>query len=180
MGGGTANDAATASVSSGMTAPAPKRIVTTDSRLEQLRRLARLLDDGLRIPGTQIGIGLDPIIGLIPGAGDAAGAIMGAAILMEAARRGVPRATLVRIVGNVVLDAALGSVPVAGDLFDLFWKANRRNMALLERHAADPASARRDDRTLVWVLGGAALVVVAAVVLGGAWLSVKVLRTLLA
>lgn len=161
-----------------MTAPAPKRIATTDARLDQLRRLSRLLDDGLRIPGTQIGIGLDPIIGLIPGVGDAAGAIMGAAILMEAARRGVPRATLVRIVGNVVLDAALGSVPVAGDLFDVFWKANRRNMALLERHAADPVAARRDDRTLVWVLGGAALVVVAAVVLGGAWLTVTVLRTL--
>lgn len=163
-----------------MTAPAPKRIATTDARLDQLRRLARLLDDGLRIPGTQIGIGLDPIIGLIPGVGDAAGAIMGAAILMEAARRGVPRATLVRIVGNVVLDAALGSVPVAGDLFDVFWKANRRNMSLLERHAADPIAARRDDRTLVWVLCGAALVVVAAVVLGGAWLSVKLLRTLFA
>lgn len=161
-----------------MTAPAPNRIATTDARLERLRRLSRLLDDGLRIPGTQIGIGLDAIIGLIPGVGDAAGAIMGAAILMEAARRGVPRATLLRIVGNVVLDAALGSVPVAGDLFDVFWKANRRNMALLERHAADPITARRDDRTLVWVLGGAALVVVAAAVLGGAWLSLKVLRTL--
>lgn len=162
-----------------MKTPPRHRIATTDTRLEQLRRLSRLLDDGLRIPGTQIGIGLDPIIGLIPGVGDAAGAIMGAAILMEAARRGVPRATLVRIVGNVVLDAALGSVPVAGDLFDVFWKANRRNMALLDRHAADPVSARRDDSTLVWVLGGAALVVVGAIVVGGAWLSVQLLSRFL-
>jgi hypothetical protein len=147
-------------------------------RLKHLRRLSYWLDEGIGIPGTRIRFGLDPILGLIPGVGDAAGAIMSAAILTEAARRRVPRSVLVRIAANIVLDAALGAVPVAGDLFDVAWKANVRNLALLERHLAEPETSARGDRMFAVLLSGAALVVVAAVVGGGAWLSLMLVRRL--
>jgi Domain of unknown function (DUF4112) len=95
------------------------------------------------------GLGLDPILGLIPGIGDAAGAVLAAWILVEAFRLGASRATLARMAGNVALDAGLGAIPVLGDLFDFAWKANLRNVALLERHLAGPAQARRADRSFV-------------------------------
>jgi uncharacterized protein DUF4112 len=95
------------------------------------------------------GLGLDPILGLIPGIGDAAGAVFAAWILVEAFRMGASRATLVRMAGNVALDAGLGAIPVLGDIFDFAWKANLRNVALLERHLAGPAQARRADRSFV-------------------------------
>jgi hypothetical protein len=107
------------------------------------------LDAGIRVPGTNLRFGLDPILGLIPGVGDAAGAVLAGWILVEAVRLGASRATVVRIAGNVVLDAALGAVPVLGDIFDFAWKANLRNVALLERHLAAPDRAQRADRSFV-------------------------------
>jgi len=95
------------------------------------------------------GLGLDPILGLIPGIGDAAGAVLAAWILVEAFRMGASRATLARMAGNVALDAGLGAIPVLGDIFDFAWKANLRNVTLLERHLAGPAQARRADRSFV-------------------------------
>src|SRR5688572_6007026 len=113
----------------------------SDLHLERLRRFARWLDAGLRVPGTDLRFGLDPVIGLIPGAGDTVGALLGGWILVEAGRRGVPRATLLRMAFNVVLDALLGAVPVVGDVFDVAWKSNLRNVELLEQAAADPVNA---------------------------------------
>src|SRR5437867_5864282 len=107
------------------------------------------LDAGFRLPGTSLRFGLDPILGLIPGAGDAAGAVLAGWILVEALRMGASRATVLRIAGNVALDATLGAVPVLGDIFDFAWKANLRNVALLERHLAEPAQAARTDRSFV-------------------------------
>jgi uncharacterized protein DUF4112 len=107
------------------------------------------LDAGIRIPGTNLRFGLDPILGLIPGAGDAAGAVLSGWILVEAVRLGASRATFLRIAGNVVLDAGLGAVPMIGDIFDFAWKANLRNVALLERHLAAPDRAERADRSFV-------------------------------
>jgi hypothetical protein len=104
------------------------------ARLERLRGYARLLDDGIRIPGTKLRFGLDPILGLIPGLGDVAGASLSVAIIWEAARRGVPRSTLLRMAFNVAMDAGLGAVPIVGDIFDAIWKANRSNIDLLDRH----------------------------------------------
>lgn len=151
-----------------------------DDRLARLRRLSYWLDEGIRLPGTRIRIGLDPILGLVPGVGDAAGALMAVALLVEAARRGVSRYTLMQITANIVLDAVLGSVPIAGDLFDAAWKANVRNLALLERHAAAPAVSEKASRKLVFLLGGLAIVVVSAVVVGGVLLTVQLLRGLTA
>jgi hypothetical protein len=104
---------------------------------------------------------------LIPGAGDAAGAVLAGWILVEAIRMGASRATLVRIAGNVALDAGLGAVPLIGDIFDFAWKANLRNVALLERHLAAPVRAQRADRSFVaLVLFGLCAGAVALLALG--------------
>lgn len=137
------------------------------------------MDEGIRLPGTQFRIGLDPIIGLVPGIGDAAGAILAAAILIEAIRRGIPRFTLVRMAANIALDTVLGSVPLLGDLFDAAWKANLRNLALLERHLAEPSLAKRADRLVVIGLGGALLVLCVGLLVGGALLTAAVLKSLM-
>lgn len=111
------------------------------------------LDAGLRIPGTTVRIGLDPILGLVPGLGDAVGAMLGGTVFVEGIRLGASRATMIRIAANIVLDFLVGSVPLLGDVFDFAWKANLRNVALLERLATNPQASRRSDRLFVILLG---------------------------
>src|SRR5512141_2676907 len=106
--------------------------------VERLRSLTRVLDDLVPIPGTRFRFGLDPIIGLVPGLGDAAGAVFAGFILLTAWRAGAPAAVLLRMAGNIVVDTVVGAVPVLGDLFDFGWKANRRNLRLVERWEAEP------------------------------------------
>jgi hypothetical protein len=125
------------------------------------------LDAGIRIPGTNLRFGLDPMLGLIPGLGDAAGAILAGWILVEAIRLGASRASVVRIAGNIAIDAAVGTVPVLGDVFDFAWKANLRNVALLERHLGAPQRAERADRSfVVLVVFGVLALAVGLLVLG--------------
>ena len=151
---------------------------TSSRRLAALARFAELLDSGIRIPGTQLRFGLDPLIGLIPGVGDAAGAVLAGWILVEAVRLGASRATLVRIAGNIALDAGLGAVPLIGDIFDFAWKANVRNVTLLERHLRDPARAMRADRSFVaFVIGGITVVTLGLFALA-AVLTIRLLRVL--
>ena len=147
--------------------------------LARLRRLAWWLDEGIRLPGTRIRIGLDPILGLVPGLGDAAGVLLGPAILVEGLRRGVPRLTLVRMATNIVVDSVLGAVPLIGDVFDAAWKANVRNLALLERHWREPRPARRADRVFVGILLGLLVLLCLALVLGSAALITAVLKLLM-
>lgn len=146
--------------------------------LTRLRRYAWWLDEGIRVPGTRFRIGLDPILGLVPGLGDAVGALLGAAILVEGVRRDVPRSTLVRMAANIVLDATAGSVPVLGDAFDAVWKSNSRNLALLERHAAAPLEARRKDRLFVGTLFGALIALCVGLLFGFVVLTGAVLKLL--
>ena len=151
---------------------------TSSRRLAALARFAELLDSGIRIPGTQLRFGLDPLIGLIPGIGDAAGAVLAGWILVEAIRLGASRATLVRIAGNIALDAGVGAVPLIGDIFDFAWKANVRNVTLLERHLRDPARAMRADRSFVaFVIGGITVVTLGLFALA-AVLTIRLLRVL--
>jgi hypothetical protein len=110
---------------------------------EHLDLLSHLLDDFIRIPGTPIRFGLDGIVGFIPGIGDVLGGIASSIIILAAWMRGVPRVTVARMVLNVAIETAVGSVPFLGNLFDIGWKANRRNYKLLrgsieapERHTA--------------------------------------------
>lgn len=121
-------------------------------------------------------MGLDPIIGLVPGFGDAAGAILAAGILVEAVRRGASRFTLTRIAYNIALDALLGAVPLLGDVFDAVWKANLRNVALIERHAAVPGDARKADRLFVVLLIGSLCLLSAALLAIGVFLTARLLR----
>jgi len=132
--------------------------------LARLRLLSHYLDDLVRIPGTNYRIGLDPLLGLLPVVGDAPTTVLSAYIVAEAAAFGVPRATLARMVSVLVVDAVVGSIPVVGDAFDAVWKANDRNVRLLERRARAgdvDADALQADRRFVL---GVAVVLVAALI----------------
>lgn len=134
--------------------------------LQRMARLSWMLDSSIRLPVIGYRVGLDSIIGLVPGVGDLASAMIGTWIVIEAVRLGVPRATLLRMAGNVGLDLLAGGVPVAGDLFDAVYKSNRRNVRLMEEHLADPGRARRVSSryvTIAAVLAGLALVGAAVV-----------------
>lgn len=96
----------------------------------RMRLAARLLDDSIRVPGTRFRVGIDPLLGLVPGAGDALTGALSLYVVVEAARLGVSYATLVRMLANVAVDVAGGSVPLLGDVFDAAWKANVRNVEL--------------------------------------------------
>ncbi len=104
------------------------------ARIRRLERLAGLLDDRFRIPGTRWRFGLDSLIGLAPGIGDAAGAIMSIYIIAEAARLGVPKRVILRMLANMGIDTAIGAIPLAGDLFDAAYKSNRRNVNIALDH----------------------------------------------
>ncbi len=104
------------------------------ARLSRLRKLAWLVDGAFRLPGTKFRFGLNSLIGLTPAAGDAVLAMVSLYIVYEAHRLGVPREKLARMIGNVGIEAAAGAVPVLGDLFDMGFKANLRNLAIIEEH----------------------------------------------
>lgn len=129
----------------------------TDETLARVRALARLLDSSIALPGGYR-IGLDGLIGLIPGVGDAAAASIATYIVIQAARMGASTTTLIRMMGNVLVELLVGIVPVLGDLFDFVWKANNRNVALLERNLdrleADGAGGRRLTAAVLVLFGG--------------------------
>jgi hypothetical protein len=115
----------------------PLRRGRTQSRRERLERLeflAALLDTAILIPGTNVRFGLDAIVGLVPGIGDAVTTAVSAWIVYEAHQLGAPKHLVARMIGNITLDALVGAVPVAGDVFDVMWRANRRNVRLLREH----------------------------------------------
>jgi hypothetical protein len=118
------------------------------SRMQRLRSMAWLLDNSIPLPGG-FRVGLDAIIGLVPGVGDAVGALLSVFILNEARALGAPRSVLMRMSGNVLIETLVGSIPFAGDLFDAGFKANMRNIALLERYHIDPQGSRRSSRVFV-------------------------------
>jgi hypothetical protein len=132
-------------------------------RIQRLRRLAGLLDDSIPLPGGYR-IGLDPIIGLIPGLGDVIGAIFSAYIIYEAHSLGTPRSVLLRMMGNVALETLVGTIPILGDLFDAVFKANLRNLELLAQYRLDPMGAERRSRSLVWMTSLLLVVFVGAII----------------
>lgn len=140
-----------------------------------LRRLARVLDSAVRIPGTDIRLGLDPLLGLLPGLGDALSTLLSGWLVVRAAGLGASPATLARMVGNLLVDAAIGTIPVLGDLFDVGWRANERNLALLEGQLSDPVRRRRRDRGLVLVVVAVVLAVPVGLAALVSWLLYAVL-----
>lgn len=104
--------------------------------LRRVKTVARVMDEAVRVPGTDIRVGLDPVLGVVPGAGDAVAAGVSLYIVAEAASLGVPLSTVVRMLANVTADAVLGSVPVVGPVFDTFLKANKWNVSYIEEFVA--------------------------------------------
>lgn len=102
--------------------------------LNRIRKLSRLMDTAIGIPGTRFRIGIDPILGLIPGAGDLVSTAFSAYIIYLAARFNIPREFLAKMIFNVGLEAVVGTIPLVGDLFDAYYKSNIRNLAILEQH----------------------------------------------
>ena len=129
--------------------------------VEALRRWAVLLDSYFRLPGTPIRFGLDAILGLVPGLGDLSTPVFAGLILLHGARMRLPLVVQARMVLNAGIDMLLGLVPVLGDLVDVAWKANLRNLALLERHARPGTPPSRAD----YVFVGICLVLLAAIAL---------------
>jgi hypothetical protein len=107
-----------------------------EARLKRIRLLSGLLDEQFRIPGTTYRVGLDGLLGLIPGVGDAAGALLSVYILYEAMRLGAPSTVLLRMIANIGIDTVGGAIPVVGDIFDMAWKTNKKNAALLHAYLA--------------------------------------------
>jgi hypothetical protein len=140
--------------------------VTTRAR--NVRVLARLLDNAIPIPGTSWKIGLDPIVGLIPGIGDLVSAVLSGYIILEAARADIPTLTLAKMLGNVGIDTLFGAVPALGDVFDAAWKSNTKNVALLERHLSVAVVPKREKRSVVGrtILAAAVLVLIVGAGLG--------------
>ena len=131
---------------------------------EWAKTWVRLLDDGVKIPGTQVGFGLDAILGFIfPTLGDAATGLGSLALLALAFRMRVPKVVLLRMVLNIALDTLVGSIPFLGDAFDLFWRSNRRNLELLKRY--EGGASRRPELADYLIVGLGAILAVAAVVL---------------
>lgn len=140
--------------------PAAKR--EPGAELHRARTVARVLDDLIPVPGTSWRVGLDPLFGLVPGLGDWIGWAASLHLLVAGARAGADAATLTRMAANVLLDALAGVVPVLGDLFDLGWKANRRNLALLEHVVADPGRTAKASRWVVGTVIGGTVALLAA------------------
>ena len=115
-------------------ADAVQKLDNIEPALRRLERLTFLLDEAIRVPGTKWRIGLDGIAGFIPGVGDSITGLIALYPVLEAWRLGAPAGLLARMLLNVGIDTAVGSVPVLGDLFDLTFKSNRRNIELLRRH----------------------------------------------
>lgn len=124
----------------------PPRSSNTSQRLG---RFAWFLDSAIPIPGTRFRIGLDGLIGLIPGVGDAVGAALSSYLLAEAVRLGVPISTVLRMGLNILVEALIGLIPFVGDIFDFAWKANLRNVRLLNAYIDNPRKTARSSRVVV-------------------------------
>lgn len=152
--------------------------MSADKRLRRLERLAHWLDDSIPIPGTGRRIGVDSLLGLVPFAGDVIGGCFATYILYSGFRLGASWLTLLRMMGNVILELLVGSVPLLGDLFDMAFKANLRNVRLLSEYAQ---SAERIERHSTWWAVGVIGSIVCAI--GGAmllavWITIVALRAI--
>ena len=144
-------------------------MMTDQSNLRIARVLAYLLDNAVRIPGTSVRIGLDPLIGLIPGLGDAIAGAAGAVILLLAGRQQVPKIVLVRMSLNIALNSVLGAIPVVGDLFSAWFKSNIRNLDLLERHSVPGGHSSASDWAFVIALIATIVILMGSVLFAVIW-----------
>ena len=136
------------------------------------RWIALLMDNLLRIPGTSFRIGIDPLIGLIPGLGDTGSAMVSALALIQAARHGLPKIVLARMAVNILLNELIGIVPVIGDAFSFWFKSNARNHQLIKQHMGAPRKSKRSD----WIFVIGVLLALGVIVGVGIFVSLFVLQ----
>ncbi len=141
--------------------------------LSWLRWWADLLDSRFRIPGTQIRFGIDPILSLLPGIGELSTPMFTALVLTQAIRQRVPPVVIVRMILNALVDAAIGAVPLAGTVGDVFWRANKVNLALLERHIRPGRPPTKGDYVLFWIIVAVFGLIVGFIALVGFWLALQ-------
>ncbi len=120
--------------------------------LKFVQSLSKLLDQAFNIPGTKIKIGLDPLLGLIPGIGDFIGFLLSTLIVVAAILIPASPWTIVRMILNIILESVIGLIPVLGDAFDFIWKANVRNRLLLEAYLDEPSHGKKDKTFVVGTL----------------------------
>ncbi len=145
-------------------------------RDETLRKLEFLLDEAFRVPGTSFRFGIDGVIGLVPGLGDVLAGLLSVIIPLAAWIRGVPYVTLIRMAANIGIGVLVGTVPLFGDIFDVVWKANRRNYRLLSRHLGAPRQHTWRDWIFLFLLGIVLLLVFALPVVVVLWLISRLMR----
>jgi len=132
-------------------------------RIQRLRSVARLLDESIPLPGG-FRIGIDPIIGLVPGLGDIISAAFAFIVIVQAVGLRAPVSVLIRMLWNVLVDTLVGSIPIAGDLFDAAYKANKRNVELLSRYHVDPLATQQTSRILVFIVSMLMLLLLLAII----------------
>ena len=147
-------------------------------RLEALRRISQLLDSAFELPGTTYRIGLDPIMGLVPVIGDLASPLFTIGVLWQARELGIPKIVQMRMIFNTAIDALIGVIPIAGDIFDFAWKSNLMNLALLERHAFEVRHASPNDWLFVIAMIALVVVIAALPFLAAMWLLSAFVRLL--
>jgi hypothetical protein len=140
-----ASGAIAARVPLGETGVVPRQTIPPDVSLGWLRTWATVLDSQFRVPGTNIRFGLDPILSLVPGLGDLTSPVFATLLIVQAIHQRVPKVIILRMLANALIDAFIGAVPIAGNVADVFWRANTKNLSLLERHARPGLQPTRAD-----------------------------------
>ncbi len=146
------------------------------SKLERLRKLSDLWDRSLGVPGTRFRVGLESLLGLLPVGGDFIGILLSTYIVLQAIQFKLPVSVLVRMLFNIILDGTVGSIPILGDIFDTTWKANTKNVNLLEAHLREPLQSRQKDKWFIYILLAALIIVLIGLILFFGftiWLAVK-------
>ncbi|BAZ16437.1 hypothetical protein NIES4071_83140 [Calothrix sp. NIES-4071] len=146
------------------------------AKLQSLRKLSDLWDRSLGVPGTSFKVGLESLVGLLPVGGDFIGILMSVYIVFQAIQFKLPKTVLAKMIFNIVIDGAVGSIPILGDIFDTTWKANTKNVNLLEAHVREPVKSRQKDEWFINIV----LVVLVLILIGiialfgfGIWLAVR-------
>ena len=142
--------------------------------LGEVEMLAWLLDNSIPVPGTGRRFGIDAVIGFVPVLGDLVSGGLGLFVVWRASRFGLPRIVVARMLANTAIDIVVGAIPILGDAFDLWFKANTRNLAIMRRHLEEPATSTRDD----WLVVAGLVAAVVGVVLLLGWLVVSVIAAL--
>lgn len=142
------------------------------------KKLAELLDSRFKIPNTNIRFGLDPIISLIPGAGDVFAGIISLYFLIQGAIHGGKSAVLGRMFINILLDVLVGAIPILGDAFDIYWKANLRNARILDELQQDPGKATSESRLWIWFVVIQFVVIIIGIILFIGWAIAEIMDLL--